>query len=67
MNDPCHVALFKHTLSSTSAVNCSFESDTERNIPPKKVRFSSAVKAALLMWQQQEYKSFTFPFYMFNL
>lgn len=47
MNDPCHIALFKHTHSSTSAVNCSFELDTERNIPLKKVRFSSAMKAAL--------------------
>jgi len=37
MNDPCHIALFKHTLSLTSAVNCSFELDTERNIPPEKL------------------------------
>lgn len=32
-------------LSLTNAVNCSFELDMERNI--KKVRFSSAMEAAL--------------------
>lgn len=37
MNDPCHTAVFKHTLSLTSAVNCSFELDTERNVPPEKL------------------------------
>lgn len=47
MNAACHIALFKHTLSITSAVNRSFELDTEKNIPPRKVRFSSAMKAAL--------------------